>query len=202
MNNFEKACNLSCSDWVQSFDTDVKYQFSENFEKQMDLLRSGESKRRKFSKKTVRLLIIAAIIAAGIISVTAGPKMKEYTIERFSDHNDYAVTGNDKTEKVKNLQVNYIPDGFVLTDKNEDTFDYTYEKDDEFFTVSKMAISRNISYDNKGEHIVEHNGVEYIVNTDSDFHSVGILWNDGRFIYDVSGNLDEEEMLKIAYNVE
>ena len=63
----------------------------------------------------------------------------------------------------------------------------------------KNDINSNIYFsddENKLEEI-EYNGTKYLIYS-SDKNVYGIIWNDGKYSYDLGGNLSKEELLRIA----
>lgn len=123
MNNFEEACLLSCEEWANSFPENEKFDFSPSFENEMNILIEKMNKVTRFrntgnrhrpSKKTIKLLIIAAILFAVAVATTvfAIPTTREYVVEKFSNHSTYRVIDHDGEKKVKSLTLNYVPEGF------------------------------------------------------------------------------------------
>lgn len=204
MSNFEKACNLSCTEWAQGFNADTEYQFSENFANQMDLLCSdnnSKTKRRKFSKRTITILIAAAIILSITITAFAVPSARKFIIKKFSDHSEYTISSENANAVNAMPTLEFIPDDFVPTDTTFDEISYfcKYENQNgKYFYVEKNSLNTFYAYDTEHHNskIIEYKSVSYIVFKSSDFH--GVIWNDGMHTYEVLGNLSENEILNIA----
>lgn len=67
-----------------------------------------------------------------------------------------------------------------------------------WFTIFKNTIDTVVNYDNSQQETVRIDNIEYIVvhmeNADS------IIWNNGIYNYHLTGNINEEILLKIAEN--
>ena len=82
MTNFEKACLMSCEKWVSSFSVKDDFVFSKSFDKRMDILtdKMRNNKYHRMSRKTMRVLIVAAIILSFATTAFAIPSTRKYLI--------------------------------------------------------------------------------------------------------------------------
>lgn len=209
MNNLETACLLSCERWADTFDEEIpEHTFSkEHNEKMKSLLSDGLIKYKpKLSKKSLKFILIAAIILSLAITVfaVAKPLSSRYKILKGKGCATYNVTEKLNGENVKSLNVNYIPEGFELTEKSTsiNAFTYRYEKGNEFFAVDKWILNANITYDTERTtyETVKINGRDVILwHTENDIKDY--LYNDGEYIYIISGNISENELVKILQNI-
>ncbi|MGN1316452.1 MAG: DUF4367 domain-containing protein [Acutalibacteraceae bacterium] len=208
MNNFEEVCLLSHEKWVASFPEEIpKHRFSQKHKQKMKEIFSGgagESKHR-LSKTTIRILLIAAILLAVATTAFAIPTARKYITEKFLDHSEYEIVDKRGAKDVTSLTVNYIPEGFELSDEfySERLFTFEYAKGDEFFAVDKYSLGAGITYD------TEHNDSESIIINGldaiyfkTDVEAKGIIFNDGKYIFVVTGTVSKEELIKIAQNIE
>lgn len=204
MSVFEEVCLLSCEQWVDSFPTDIpKHEFSKKHQEKMKTIFKIEQKsNRKPSKKTIKILLIAAILLlTGAITVSANQSYKEYIITKFFDHSEYIVTDSKKVKKADSLLVNYVPEGFS---KVEDCgYLCVYENDDKKFNVEKCELNATVGYNTEkyDDEIIEINGIEAIYYR-GDNNYKGLLFNNGDYIFFIEGNIDKEELVKIAQNIE
>ena len=104
MNNLETACLLSCERWVDTFEKEIpEHTFSkEHNEKMKPLLSDNLIKYKpKLSKKTLKFILIAAIIMSLAITVfvTAKPAFEKYSFNKYSDHSEYEVLAPKKKTK-------------------------------------------------------------------------------------------------------
>lgn len=203
MSVFEEVCLLSCEQWVDSFPTDIpKHEFSKKHQEKMKTIFKPEQKsNRKPSKKTIKILLIAAILLlTGAITVSANQTYKEYIITKFFDYSEYKVVDDDNAKKAVSLKLNYIPSGF----EKDDDYGYScsYKKGNKFFVAEKSELDTTIGYNTEiyDEKTIEINGIKAIYYWGGNNYN-GIIFNDGEYIYIISGNIDKEELVKIAQNV-
>lgn len=206
MSTFEEVCLLSCEQWVDSFPDDIpNHRFSEQHNRIMDnLFNNMQIKvKPKMSKNTIRFLLIAAILLALATTVVAVPLTREYIVNKFSNYSEYEVLDRSTYYEVDSPPIlNYVPTGFVLTD-NEYIEHVEYADGDMKFTVTKHSLKGQIGFDTEeypSEEIMI-NGIKGVYfRSDEDY--AGIVFNDNKYIYSVDGNIDKEELVKIAQNIE
>lgn len=206
MSTFEEVCLLSCEQWVDSFPDDIpNHRFSEQHNRIMDnLFNNMQIKvKPKLSKNTIRFLLIAAILLALATTVVAVPLTREYIVNKFSNYSEYEVLDRSKYYEVDSPPIlNYVPAGFVLID-NEFIEHLEYTNGDMRFAVSKYEIDGQFYFDTEeypSEEIMI-NGIKGVYfRSDEDY--AGIVFNDNKYIYSVDGNIDKEELVKIAQNIE
>lgn len=207
MSTFEEACLLSCEQWVDSFPDDIpNHHFSEQHNRIMDnLFNNMQIKDKpKLSKNTIRFLLIAAILLALATTAVAVPLTREYIVNKFSNYSEYEVKEKE-IYKIDSLIVNYIPQGFVKTDglESEVSYEEFYENGEKNFLISKNTLNDIIGFDTE-----EYPSEEIIINGikgvyfRADEYSSGIIFNNDKYIYSVDGNIDKEELVKIAQNIE
>lgn len=208
MTAFEKVCALSCEQWVDSLPTDIpKHKFTEKHNKAIDELLYGKpiEYKHKISKNSVKFLLIAAILLAVATTAVAVPSFREFTIDKFFNHSEYEVVDKGNYDEVDSLALNYIPEGFVRTDGLESDISYEsfFENGEKNFLVCKNTLNAGIGFDTEkypSEKIII-NGVEAVYYRADDI-SGGIIFNNGKYIYSVDGNVGKEELVKIAQNIE
>lgn len=85
MDEFKEVCRQSCEDWANSFDDSQEYAFSSAFESEMEKLQEEVStkKQNKPSKKTMALMINAAVILCFCAAVLIIPASREKTTGIF-----------------------------------------------------------------------------------------------------------------------
>ena len=206
MSTFEEVCLLSCEQWVDSFPDDIpNHRFSEQHNWIMDnLFNNMQIKvKPKLSKNTIKFLLIAAILLALATTVVAVPLTREYIVNKFSNYSEYEVLDRSKYYEVDSPPIlNYVPAGFVLID-NEFIEHLEYTNGDMRFAVSKYEIDGQFYFDTEeypSEEIMI-NGIKGVYfRSDEDY--AGIVFNDNKYIYSVDGNIDKEELVKIAQNIE
>lgn len=200
MNNFEEACFISCEKWVNSFSDKDDFAFSKSFDKRMDLLtdKMRNNRYHKMSRKTVRALIVAAIILSFATTALAIPNTRKYIIEQFQDHFSYSVTDIDEIDITEDISIGYAPDGFIKTDEDHsDVGIYCeYTNNSEWFSVLKHPIDIAINYDNNNQEIQTINNIDYVIASMNDTQV--IVWNNGQYTYRIMGNIDKSTLITIA----
>ena len=205
MSNFEKAAALSLQDWVDTLPKETeKYKHTPEYEKAIQKLfdKMRRNKFHKLTRKTARAILIAAILLLIATVALASTVGKDFVIKHFGSYATYEVVNNEKGEKVDGINIGYIPDGFECKyNENSDNISTRiYENNEYFINISKSIISSKDTYDDdyiKTEII--KGKMNYVVF--DDYNNRGVIWNDGIYLYKVSGNISKEELLKIAQNI-
>ena len=206
MTNFEAAVELSLNNWVASFPTEFDLpkptqEYEKGIAKLFDKMRGDRYHR--FTKNTARIILIAAILLAIATVTLAATVGREFIVQKFSDFSTYSVINNSDVEKVYDIEIGYMPEGFEL-EKNYITDNYKacgYSNDTKWINIYKTKIDSKIEFDTeyKNKDSVIINGYDGVYYSDaSDFN--GIVWNNGYFIYRIQGNISKDELIKIAEN--
>lgn len=120
MTNFEEACKMSAEKWVASFPDEVEaHKFSQKHIDAINEIIYPKPAVKKLSKKTVRFIIIAAVLLALATTAIASPAFRQFTLKDFSNHSEYRVGDIKNAKAVSSLKLNYIPDEFKMVDKYE-----------------------------------------------------------------------------------
>lgn len=208
MSNFEEVCLLSCENWIDSFPAEIpKHKFSKKHSEKMKEIFQTEpkEKKHKLSKKTIKFILIAAILLSLAITVFAIPAYREFIIEKFFNHSEYIVVDTSYAKDVTSLNLNYIPTGFERTEEytSNDFYIETYNNNYQYFYVKKYKLNTNIGYDTEkyNSENIRINGIEAVYYM-PDNELKGIIFNNGEYMYIISGNIDKKELVKIAQNVE
>lgn len=204
MSAFEEAVWLSCEKWVDSFPTDIpKHHFSEKHNEIINEIIYGkqEKTKHKLSKGTIKVLLIAVVLLAFATTVFAVPASREYIIEKFFNHSEYSVIDNSDFKKVTPLNLNYIPTGFEKVEDYGDT--YLYRKNNKFFTVQKCELSAIVDFDTEKyeRENIKINGADAVYFRTNDELN-GVIFNNGKYIFIVNGNISKDDIVNIAQNAE
>ena len=207
-NNLVKACELSLNDWLATIPDDVpEAEHTENFEKWkkklFDKMRNNHYHR--FTSKTVKVLLVAAILTALLLSAFVFPSSRDNITDSFSIFSRYELTRDNKNSISGEITVGYIPEGYELesADKAEKCIINRYESnDDNYLSIVKSSSSYKVEFDTEGfvteEIIVD--GVKYTYckgNLEFD----NLIWTRNDYVYRIDGNITLEEFLKIAKTV-
>lgn len=208
MTNFEEACKMSAEKWAASLPDEVEvHKFSQ---KHIDAINEiiypkPAVKVKKLSKKTIRFIIIAAVLLALATTVIASPAFRQFTLKDFSNHSEYRVGDTKKAKVVSSLKLNYIPDEFKIVDKYESVnlFSFSYKNGEQSLEVEKLYLRSTIGFDteNSIKEELQINGADAAYYRTADNWGT-VIFNNGEYIYHISGNISKEELVKIAQNVE
>lgn len=102
------------------------------------------------------------------------------------------------------VKLNYIPDGFTLTDsdKGMSGADYRYSCNEKYFDVGKSIIpdTFDIDTENAETQYININGCEAFISIKTQITI--LFWTNNDILYTVLGNIDKDAIIKIAENME
>ncbi len=207
MNNFAEACKLSYLDWITELpnieeipEPEYSQKHIKRIKKLFDQMR-GDTYHH-LSSKMVKILIVAAILVALMLTAFVIPSSREYIIENFDIFGVYQITEHNNNSVNGGIEVGYIPEGYEL--ENIECYskyiNYIYKSENgQNFLISKNSSSVAIDFDTesaKSETLI-CDGVKYTYYTNSNGFG-GIIWINNDYIYQIEGNFSKEELLKIA----
>lgn len=204
MNNLQLALKELDEEWFASlpeFEDKPPFEVSKEFLKWEQRVIYG---KKSASSKVVKVTLIAAALLI-IFSVVAlsTTKGREFVKHFFKESAVFSF----QTERMDNanlIMVKYIPKGFVLEeDYKEDVIHiYHYSYQQNWFEIEKRSIRTTVDFDynTNGYETIEKNGIIYHITNDNDY--CAIIWNCNDYYYQVSGNVDKETAMQIAFGVE
>ena len=213
MSEFEKACIISNEKWVlelteyfTDFSADeitYSHSFERNMSKLIDKMRND--KYHRFTRKTVRFIVAAAVVAAITFTALALEQSRNFIIEQFKTHSVFTVSDNVKSQNVEDFELGYIPEGFekVGEQKSDNRISYAYFDDfDNEFTINKCSLDYDVSIDSEKNisDSIENDGITYFFYQQAN-DAVACVWSNVGNLYYIVGDLNKDELLKIAKNV-
>lgn len=189
-----------------------EFEFSKEHQKKMNALFRNE--RKKYKKNTDeksmrKMLAVAAvlivILSISVMSVSAWRvKILNFVLNISQTNSDIDFDGKGSNSyNSDGINFKYIPEGFVLTQKDGSAGLYLkFENDTYYFDFEMGDVTENISIDTESANIekISINAQEAIYS-ENDNHNI-LVWHDEKFTYRMIGNLDRSSMLKIAENIE
>ena len=156
-------------------------------------------------KRVAKVLLIAAILiimlAVIALSTTKG---REFILHFFNDSAVYSVD-MEMSKEVTELNVSYLPDRFRLENTfiEEGIIMYHYSYQDEWIQIRKHFIntSADFHFDSSLYDSVDNNGITYLISASKNGFC-NIVWNYNDYFYQVNGNVEKNELLKVAYNIQ
>ncbi len=205
MSKLAKACELSLNNWMESFpDVIPEAERSKKHEKWKKNLfnKMRDDYYHRLTTKTIKLILVAAIITALLLTAFVFPSSRESVINDSNVFSRYKITENNKNSVNSEIKVGYIPQGFVLENKDisSKTVQVKYISDTgTFFTIFKCTSSMEMNFNTEfyeSEEIIVDN-VKYIYCQGNDGVN-NLLWTMNDYVYRMSGTLSKDELVKIA----
>lgn len=219
----KKLVPLYC-DELNSLDLSLyeNYEFSKDYLNKKEKLIKNQSRIYYPLIKTTGRRIASAIIAAAIMGTTtvaayapARNAIKNFFLRIFNDHSVVSVQhdskdiGDHKSKIEKQYSIT-VPEGFVLdesesvsTSSNIGLRYYSENKSESIYFDQYTADSYSSYYDNERGHFKfssDKFGNEFMIYTNDDF--INNLWDNGEYIFSLSGEISESEIMDIYYSVE
>ncbi len=158
-------------------------------------------------RRAACIIVAFIVMSASALSVKAiREAFFDFISNIFSDHSVVTTeSGTDKgypTNIEEEYYISELPDGFEEMDKGktDNSIDISYFRNDEyvFFTqYTKTAYEQ--TYDNERSEFNEYmdsDGKQYMVITNKS--GITYIWDNGRYIFEVTSNLDKEYVLKLC----
>lgn len=218
----KKLVPLYC-DELNSLDLSLyeNYEFSKDYLNKKEKLIKNQSRIYYPLIKTIGRRIASAIIAAAIMGTMtvaayapARNAVRNFFLQIFNDHTVVSVQhdskdiGNHKSKIEKQYSIT-VPEGFVLdesesvsTSSNIGLRYYSENKSESIYFDQYTADSYSSYYDNERGHFKTSSdkfGNEFMIYTNDDF--INILWDNGEYIFSLSGDISESEIMDIYYSV-
>ena len=208
MNNFEKACEMSLNDWLATIPEIVpEAEYTKNHEKWKRKLfnKMRDNRYHRFTTKTVKVLMIAAVLSALLLTAFVIPSSREYIIDNFDIFSRYQITEPNDNSVNGEITVGYIPEGFELIEKhiNSNLIAYDYINQSKgYITITKSSSAIQIEFDTEIG-LVENSiidGKSYTFFVDENNCSY-LVWNENDYVYQIYGSILKDELVKIAETV-
>lgn len=197
------------------------YEFSEDYLNRKEKLIKSQSRIYYPLIKTTGRRIASAIIAAAIMGTTtvaayepARNAVKNFFLRIFNNHSVVSVQydsediGDHKSRIEKQYSIT-VPDGFVLDESESVSTSshiglryYSENKSESIYFDQYTADTYSSYYDNERGHFKTSSdkfGNEFMLYTNNDF--INILWDNGEYIFVLSGDISESEIMDIYYSV-
>lgn len=194
------------------------HKFSRRFERKMKkLIRYGYCEPVRYHKITLKRLFICitvALISAVVMafSVTAVRDFfKNFFMEVFGTHTTVQTFSDNINipTSIKDVYIIDVPNGFDIIYEDEifewSTYaHYEYRKDNDYAFFNQYVKSKydvNVNTENRPLDYIEINGNDgYIVDLDNNEYYIS--WDNGDYIFDITGNISKNELIKVANSVQ
>lgn len=214
--SMELASNMALKGYTGELNEEnfkEKPKYSRNFKKSIrDLNIKIENKFARIAKRVAMIFLVVGISFTLFLAtnVQAREKFFDWIVEKYEQYSIFTpeAINEDYIDKVDidELKINYIPDGFELDNvqKGKVSMIYKYINiDEQFFYLQineVMSIAESHSKD------TENAEMESIFIKDSEAfyweHDIKyLLWQQNGVECFISGNIEKDELIKIAENI-
>ena len=208
MSKFARACILSYEEWVATIPEELpKPEYSKKHIRHMNALKNKMRGNvyHHFTTKTIRIMLVAAILLALMMTAFVFPSSRESFMDNFNIASRYQMTKHNKNSVPDKITIGYIPEGFELLESGSysKVFYNRYQsKDNTTFTIYKHSSSIEIDFDTENLETKEIliNDIKYTYGTDVNGSS-NVMWTENDYVFRIDGNLTTEELLKIAESI-
>lgn len=208
MSKFARACILSYEEWVATIPEELpEPEYSKKHIRRMNALKNKMRGNvyHHFTTKTIRIMLVAAILLALMMTAFVFPSSRDSFIDNFNIASRYQMTKHNKNSVPDEITVGYIPEGFELESKHIQhkhiAYDYS-SLHNKYFTIIKYSSAIEIDFDTENsitEEISLGNST-YLYYVDAN-GLCGIIWNEFDYIYRISGTITKDELINIAKSV-
>lgn len=208
MSNLQEACEMSLQRWIDSLpENPEKHKFSKKHNREMKkIINSLDGKKRlRFTKKTARAILVAAILLALAVTAFAIETSHNYDLNPFNIYTEFSINSENDNKDIDEISLHYIPDGYSMTYKsavdNQRIYVYADYNSNSFnVQIFEANTVSNLDTEKYESSITEINGKEYVVFTDGEEYNGVVCNKDGYYII-VDGIMKSDELLDIAENV-
>ena len=209
MNKLKEACIISHQHWLNDLEQtlasiDIAIPEIKVPKKAKEKIAPITKKNSKISKKVIKVLIIAAIIMALFMTVSAFTPFKDFIVEYFEDYNLF-TSNVAKTNHPKKFELKYVPEDFVLVKEELDSLGIfqEYSNNNKSFAVTKNSPTADFQISNTyTEEVVFYNeDVKYTFMQLEETVNI-VVWLTEDYSYSITGyNMTKEEMIEIAKGI-
>ena len=208
MTKFEQACLLAFEDWADDIPDDLpEPEYSEKHKRWIKKLfnKMRGDHYHRFTTNTVKVMLVAAILSALLLTAFVIPSSREYFIDNFEIFSRYKITENNKNSVNGEITVGYIPEGFKLSEQGEYSktiYSKYISLDEKVFTINKYSSSIEVDFDTEYsktlEVIIDNVIYTYSISKSGMYN---IMWIKNDYLYQIDGQLSFEELIEIAKTV-
>lgn len=185
------------------------HEFSDEFNRKMEkMIKKHFSQKTK--KRVAVIMIAAVLLICGFsmsISAIREPILK-FFVETYEKFSSITFGVQDDCENtilpIEKCEIGYIPDGFNLDTYMEigDGYLWTYNDGTNYIKINQFLISDyslNVDTENTNYSEILINGYGGI--TFENKGCVNIIFSDDKYCYDIFGNIEYDEIKKIAESI-
>lgn len=196
-------------------ENEEEFVFSERHEKQMaELFASVSPQEKKRRHPAIKVLLMAAVllIVSAVATVAFNPKVLNFFTKSTETnteirHEEIGIAEADKVEgtyTTEDLTLGYVPKGmqFVSNERDDKQVTLKFQEEDKFFMLRVWKKDMVYNLDNQQssmEKILINNKEGFMQEREGNF---SVKWYSEEYTYALLGNLEKDEMIKIAENIQ
>lgn len=220
-NAMEEVLDEEFAEYINTLPICADHEFSKQHKRKMSKLIKRQRKPYFKLISTAGCRAACAVIAVVVFSVSAlsvnavRDAVFDFIIERFPNHRNIVTAKSDTDEDYpdtieEEYYLSALPEGFKedYYSKTEKYISISYSKEDCFIDFIQSTKSDFAFHYTKKDDYIYSDGETYLVITGKDIaedRDLGILtayiWNNGRYIFFVSSNLDKETILDLCKSI-
>lgn len=210
----EKAASQAFSEYnLIGETTSIKRNYSVKFRKQLKEIKAAQKYRNHITLKRVGIALIAAILSFAM-TLTVSAELRErfvnWLVETFPLFSQFTSVSEEQPnqfdfERLRNMRLDYIPNGFVLIDTFEADPMVTYRYEDpsgNFLSINaSLSTGSPVLADTEGvnpQKIIFNNQIAYWWEKDGLCY---FIWQQDGFELNIVGQISYENVVKIVENV-
>ena len=208
MDKLTLACEMSLEKWSETFPEVIpEPEYSKNHEKWKKKLfdRMRGDRYHRFTAKTVKLMLVAAVLCALLLTAFVIPSSREFMLDKFDKYSTYKLTENNKNSVAGEITVGYVPEGYELENCEKNSKYITsiyYSENGEHFVVYKYSSSMKVEFDTENyvsEEIIA-DGTKYVYCQGNEGVN-NLIWTKNDYVYKIDAPFKQTELLKIAETI-
>ncbi|ADY55301.1 hypothetical protein Sgly_0960 [Syntrophobotulus glycolicus DSM 8271] len=213
----EQAVRQALNREISNEDTSIitlKPHYSNKFRNQLKGIKAAQRYSNHLTLKRVGIAIIAVIISFAM-TITANAELRmrcfDWLVETFPLFSQFGPANAIESspsdfERLKNMELNYIPSGFMLIDTFEADPMVVYRYEDSNGKVLTINVSVPTgspilanTEDTQINEVILNEQIAYWWEKDSFFY---FIWQENGFEINIVGQVSYEEILKISKNIQ
>lgn len=208
MSKLAEACVLSFNEWIETYPEIMPVaERSEKHEKWKKNLfdKMRNDRYHRLTSKTIKVMLVAAIICALLLSAFVFPSSRETIVEEFDIFSTFKITKDNNNRINNDIIVGYIPDGYEYTETmfiEKQVINTYYNEKRELLSITKSSSSSIVAYDNENSTSKEVyiSDVKYVF-CEGESGNNSLTWTKNDYVYRISGFIDYDELIRISINV-
>ncbi len=202
------ACQEANKEMIDEMPPCEDVEFSKEHENKMRKLFAGKVKRKKYIKRIFLIAAVMVVIFSVSVMSVQGLRIRFMNfILNFTESNTKITYVDEEEDKnsytVGDIVLEYLPSGFVLdSTRNQGKSAYIeFSSENKYICLSirDAETITNVDTEKAGAELLMVNDIEVFISQKNDAYILS--WNDNLKAFEMMGNIEREEIIKIAENI-